>query len=1037
MQRLILLGLFIAMVLPAHAGKHLTVAQLEQTLAADFAGHRSDDQIAHKLDDLELSERLTGTALDGLGASLSPGPKTALALELLADRSAFLDPPASELPATASPDPATQQRMLQTARGYAVQTLSRLPNFFATLTTYRFDDSPQSPAPGEWPVRIGMRAIGSSSREITFRDGRDSRDPAEASAGGKQTEQSVGLTTRGEFGSILVLMLIDTAKGKMTWSHWEQPPSGLVGVFHYSVPKSASHYAVSYCCIVQQQMIEGPSAGGRGRRSGMGPQILSTQSAAGDSHPFRETPAYHGTLSIDPASGAILRITLEAELNPGDPLLRAATMIEYGPVPIGNRSFICPVRSLALTMAESGSDGSASREPGDTTVSRNQAADEAWANPASRPTFKPVLHLNKTTFTRYHRLGTELRILADGTATATPALEASIAPGTAPSGTSAPGAPGATPAASAAAETEPPPPSPQTSATPAASNALPAEPVKTSEAAAQPATPPAAQPPAIQEISLSAAGDLPSEPANPPQAQDGSSPPRLASRMVDVGVVAFDKKGHAVLDLKSDELEIFDNGHKQQIRFFAQVAGQPSPASAPEFAFSNRTAGPLAAPVSSSAATILLIDNRHVAGADLARIRPQMLQFLAALPPAERVGLYTMNGLSFHVLQEITTDHAALVAHLQNWIPAADPTPDDANSIDPQLLSLRGNPAGASLILLAGVARHLSAVPGHKNVVWISTDNVFADRQKEKGSIDQGSTPIESFALRAQEAMNEAHASVYLCDVSQPESGAIDASLQRRNAEPAQPSADRGGMRGNAIEQDVIPDRTPAEMHQNTRPIQKPIWEPLRQVAEATGGRDLRHPANPAAELAGVVQDGHAAYLVSFSPQGEPDGQYHVLSVKVASRGGVTLRYRTGYLFQKEPAALKDRFQQALWQPMDASEIAVTANSVAVNPGANLKIGISAADLALNQQAGRWMDKLDIFFVQRDDAGLHPLIDGQTLALRLKFSTYQNLLQSGVPFEHFVQLQPGMASLRVVVVDENSGRIGSVTLPALALGGGQ
>jgi VWFA-related protein len=764
----------------------------------------------------------------------------------------------------------------------------------------------------------------------------------------------------------------------------------------------------------------------------MGGQILPTQSAAGDSHSFRETPGYHGTLSIDPATGAILRITLEAELNPGDPLLHAAIMIEYGPVPIGNRTFICPVRSLALTLAEFGSDGSASRQPGDTTVSRNQAADEAWANPAIRPTFKPVLHLNKTTFTRYHRLGTELRILADGSTSATPAQVSSIAPETPPPAASASVAESAASAISAPAALQPAPPGPQPSATPPASNATPPEPASISEAAAQPAAPPPAQPPASLEISLSPASDLPDQPANLPQAPDTASPPKLPSRLVDVGVMAFDKKGHPVLDLKSDELEIFDNGHKQQIRFFAQIAAPASPASAPEFAFSNRVAGPMAAPVSASAATILLLDTRHVAGAGLARIRPQMLQFLAALPPAERVGLYTMNGLGFHVLQEITADHAALNAHLQNWTPAADPTPDDA-SLDPQLLSLRGNPAGASLLLLSGVARHLAAVPGHKNVVWISTDDVFAEPQKEKGFIDPSSTPIQSFALRAQESMNEAHASVYLCDVSQPESGAIDAPLQRHDVGPAHPSADRSGIQSNAIEQDVSPDRTPAEMNQIIRPLQ----EPIRQLAEFTGGRIIRHPANPAAELAGVVQDGHAAYLASFSPQGEPDGQYHAISAKVVSRGGVILRYRTSYLFQKEPAALKDRFQQALWQPMDASEIAVTANSVAVNPGANLKIGISAADLGLNQQAGRWMDKLDIFFIQRDDAGLHPLIVGQTLALRLKFSTYQNLLQSGVPFEHFVQLQPGMASLRVVVVDENSGRIGSVTLPALALGGGQ
>ena len=54
MRRLILLGLFTAMVLPVYAAKHLTVAQLEQSLAADFASHRPDEQIARKLSDQEL-----------------------------------------------------------------------------------------------------------------------------------------------------------------------------------------------------------------------------------------------------------------------------------------------------------------------------------------------------------------------------------------------------------------------------------------------------------------------------------------------------------------------------------------------------------------------------------------------------------------------------------------------------------------------------------------------------------------------------------------------------------------------------------------------------------------------------------------------------------------------------------------------------------------------------------------------------------------------------------------------------------------------
>jgi hypothetical protein len=42
------------------------------------------------------------------------------------------------------------------------------------------------------------------------------------------------------------------------------------------------------------------------------------------------------------------------------------------------------------------------------------------------------------------------------------------------------------------------------------------------------------------------------------------------------------------------------------------------------------------------------------------------------------------------------------------------------------------------------------------------------------------------------------------------------------------------------------------------------------------------------------------------------------------------------------------------------------------------------------------------------------------------------LLSTGIPYEHLVQLQPGTASLRILVVDRNSGRMGSVTIPVSA-----
>jgi hypothetical protein len=51
----------------------------------------------------------------------------------------------------------------------------------------------------------------------------------------------------------------------------------------------------------------------------------------------------------------------------------------------------------------------------------------------------------------------------------------------------------------------------------------------------------------------------------------------------------------------------------------------------------------------------------------------------------------------------------------------------------------------------------------------------------------------------------------------------------------------------------------------------------------------------------------------------------------------------------------------------------------------------------------------------------------------LKPSTYQQYLRDGIPFNQTVEVAPGVGSVRIVVLDENSGRMGSVTIPAAAL----
>jgi hypothetical protein len=329
--------------------------------------------------------------------------------------------------------------------------------------------------------------------------------------------------------------------------------------------------------------------------------------------------------------------------------------------------------------------------------------------------------------------------------------------------------------------------------------------------------------------------------------------------------------------------------------------------------------------------------------------------------------------------------------------------------------------------MLAFVARHLAAIPGHKNLVWVTSDNVLADWTNQAVGSDKGSKHIEGLVMRAQEAMNDAHVSIYPLDASQLEANAEDSSLKNRNIELA-PSvtAPSGPQSGGAS-----PGRITAQMQQNVRPIQAAI----QRMAEATGGRAFSRSGDIAKNLNKVVSDGHAAYLLGFTPDTPADDQYHALTVNLAVRRGVTLRYRTGYEYAKEPSTLKERFRQSIWQSLDLSEIAVSANSVPASEGATLKLNIAANDVALKQQGEVWADKLDIFLVQRDDDGFHARVTGQTLSLKLKAATYHKLLEQGIPFDQYVEKKPDTGSLRIVVVDENSGRMGSVTIPAAALKG--
>ena len=120
------------------ADSSVTVRQLDGILAAARAKGSADEAITDKIAQINLKERLTPATLLRLSSGM--GQRTAAALELLADRSALLDPPVDEIVAGEPPSPAELRAILKRAVAYTLTYVKELPNIVCSQTVSRFDD---------------------------------------------------------------------------------------------------------------------------------------------------------------------------------------------------------------------------------------------------------------------------------------------------------------------------------------------------------------------------------------------------------------------------------------------------------------------------------------------------------------------------------------------------------------------------------------------------------------------------------------------------------------------------------------------------------------------------------------------------------------------------------------------------------------------------------------------------------------------------------------------------------------------------------
>jgi hypothetical protein len=357
------------MAMPAWAAKKVTVQQLRDMLVEMQQAKKTDEEVASALKQVVLSEELTRSTMNSL-VGYVPGKYSTEQIYVLEARSVTLPPPADDLPNAAAPDDATQKAMLDKAADFAVKTYGGLPHLVATRTMIRFQDHVD---PG--PIASGLHSgavadagsnpnlvapnqfvhyINSTEAQVDFVNGAE-KNPLPQDKG--QWGANGMLALMGQAPVLSTVFAEAQKAGKIRFLRWEIVNGKQAAVFAFNVDKKNTHYAVMDCCFpdVSQSGIANFSSASRPGGGGVKGNLQTSTSY----NFYKTTVPYHGEIFINPETGIVVRLITQAEFKNSDVVHQEDQRIDYGPMTVGDKMLVVPVRSVINVEDVPGGDSGA------------------------------------------------------------------------------------------------------------------------------------------------------------------------------------------------------------------------------------------------------------------------------------------------------------------------------------------------------------------------------------------------------------------------------------------------------------------------------------------------------------------------------------------------------------------------------------------------------------------------------------------------------------------------------------------------------
>lgn len=514
--------------------------------------------------------------------------------------------------------------------------------------------------------------------------------------------------------------------------------------------------------------------------------------------------------------------------------------------------------------------------------------------------------------------------------------------------------------------------------------------------------------------------------------------PRFVSRssLVLIPTVVTDHSGAHITGLTKDDFGVLENGHTQKIAIFEEVKTEPGKIRRVEPTDAGFT-NAVAPDAKSQRLTLIVLDTLNTRFQDQVRARRELLKFVdKTLQANEPVALMTISSSGLRLMNDFTTDPqvlAAAVKKVRGQPSAGERSEADRADLDQAMEfqqrigrgptsqnqiagNLEGFTSGAydrfeqmqqqqaaetTLRALREIAESFSGVPGRKTLIWATGGAPFV--ADDPSSFSLRSDNLLPLYEAAWNALNQSQVSVYPLDMG----GLFNPGFVSPRF-------------GRSVRYRRFVDSV----------------SNLENFAKMTGGRLCEFKLDLSGCYNETQKDASEYYVIGYyADTAKGKTGWRKLEVTVPGKK-VDVHARTSYYVRPKPPDPKkserEDMDTAILSPTDFSAVPIlvrwtgrTADGDKIK--LNFRFNVAAAGITIDSENNNRMSLAFGAFAKTPKGIAGDFV--KELEGNLSAEMAQQIGVHGVVYDGAIAVPPGKYTVRFIVRDNLSGRVGTVSVP--------